>query len=63
MGAANGPDGHSIAFSWKNGVMTRIGTLSDLLYDEKSYGSAALAVNANGRVVGMSNGSSGTHTT
>ena len=54
VGAADGPNGHSIAFSWKNGVMTRIGTLSDILYDEKSYGSAAFAVNANGRVVGMS---------
>ena len=54
VGRAQGRNGRWIAFSWKNGVMTRIGTLSEIRYNEKSYGSAAFAVNGNGRVVGVS---------
>lgn len=54
VGQSKGRNGQWIAFSWKDGVMTRIGTLTNLRYGEKSFKSNASAVNANGRVVGYS---------
>lgn len=54
VGWAETANGRRCAFSWKDGVMTRIGALSYSIYDEKSYGSYAHAINSKGNVVGTS---------